>query len=157
MIRKDRIVCWLQRAYMVFAVVWIIAFTSGYVRLAFCTGPSMLPTYSEWNVNFMVRTGRYELTDVVGINTEYGRVSKRIVACPGDHLRITNSQIKVNGEILRQPFVATMLWNLMGQYDVDIVLGEDEYYVLGDNRCYSMDSRHWGPVKESQILGEMLL
>ena len=142
---------------MVFAVVWVIAFTSGYVRLAFCTGPSMLPTYSEWNINFMVRTGKYELTDVVGINTEYGRVSKRIVACPGDHLRITNSQIKVNGEILRQPFVATMLWNPAGDYDIELTLGEDEYFVLGDNRCYSMDSRHWGPIKESQILGEMVL
>lgn len=140
-----------------FAIVWVIAFASGYVRLAFCMGPSMMPTYSERNVNLMVRTGKYELADVVGINTEYGRVSKRIVACPGDHLCITNSQIKVNGDIMRQPFVATMLWNLMGQYDVDIVLGEDEYYVLGDNRCYSMDSRHWGPVKEEQILGKMLL
>ena len=115
---------------MVFAVVWVLAFGSGFVRLSFCTGPSMLPTYGEKNVNLMVRTGNYELMDVVGIDTEYGRASKRIVACPGDHLCITNSQIQVNGEILRQPFVATMLWNLMGQYDVDIVLGEDEYYVL---------------------------
>ena len=153
---KETVVCWLKRAYMVFAVVWVLAFGSGFVRLSFCTGPSMLPTYSERNVNLMVRMGSYELTDVVGIETEYGRASKRIVACPGDHLCIMDSQIQVNGEILRQPFVATMLWNLMGQYDVDIVLGEDEYYVLGDNRCYSMDSRHWGPIKESQILGEML-
>ena len=153
---KKTAVCWLRKVYIALGIVWIIAFASGYVRLAFCTGASMLPTYSERNVNIMVRTGSYELTDVVGIDTEYGRVSKRIVACPGDHLCITNSQIQVNGEILRQPFVATMLWNLMGQYDVDIVLGEDEYYVLGDNRCYSMDSRHWGPIKESQILGEML-
>ena len=153
---KKTAVCWLRKVYIALGIVWIIAFASGYVRLAFCTGASMLPTYGEKNVNLMVRTGNYELMDVIAIDTEYGRVSKRIVACPGDHLCITNSQIKVNGKILRQPFVATMLWNLMGQYDVDIVLGEDEYYVLGDNRCYSMDSRHWGPIKESQILGEML-
>lgn len=154
---RKTVVCWLQRMYIVFAIVWVIAFASGYVRLAFCMGPSMMPTYSERNVNLMVRTGKYELADVVGINTEYGRVSKRIVACPGDHLCITNSQIKVNGDIMRQPFVATMLWNPAGDYDIELTLGEDEYFVLGDNRCYSMDSRDWGPVKESQILGEMLL
>lgn len=141
---------------MVFAIVWVLAFSSGFVRLSFCTGPSMLPTYGERNLNFMVRTGSYELTDVIGIDTEYGRASKRIVACPGDHLCITNSQIKVNGKILRQPFVATMLWNPAGEYDLDITLGKDEYFVLGDNRLNSMDSRHWGPIKESQILGEML-
>lgn len=153
---KKTAVCWLRKVYIALGIVLIIAFASGYVRLAFCTGASMLPTYGERNVNIMVRTGSYELTDVVGIDTEYGRVSKRIVACPGDHLCITNSQIKVNGEILRQPFVATMLWNPAGEYDLDITLGEDEYFVMGDNRCYSMDSRHWGPIKESHILGEML-
>lgn len=139
-----------------FAIVWVLAFGSGFVRLSFCAGPSMLPTYGEKNVNLMVRTGNYELMDVVGIDTEYSRVSKRIVACPGDHLCITNSQIKVNEKILRQPFVATMLWNPAGEYDLDITLGKDEYFVLGDNRLNSMDSRHWGPIKESQILGEML-
>ncbi|MBQ4543405.1 MAG: signal peptidase I [Clostridia bacterium] len=153
---KETAICWLKRAYMVFAIVWVLAFSSGFVRLSFCTGPSMLPTYGERNLNFMVRTGSYELTDVIGIDTEYGRASKRIVGCPGDHLCITNSQIKVNGKILRQPFVATMLWNPAGEYDLDITLGKDEYFVLGDNRLNSMDSRHWGPIKESQILGEML-
>lgn len=153
---KETAVCWLQRGYIMFAIVWILAFGSGFVRLSFCTGPSMLPTYRERNVNLMVRTGSYELTDVIGIETKYGRASKRIVACPGDHLCITNSQIKVNGKILRQPFVATMLWNPAGEYDLELTLGKDEYFVMGDNRCYSMDSRHWGPIKEEQILGEML-
>lgn len=153
---KERAICWLRRAYIMFAIVWVLAFGSGFVRLSFCTGPSMLPTYGERNVNLMVRTGKYEVTDVIGIDTEYGRVSKRIVACPGDRLCITGSQIKVNGQILPQPYVASKLWNPAGEYDLDITLSDDEYYVLGDNRLQSMDSRHWGPIKEDHILGEML-
>lgn len=157
MSKKEKVVCWLQRAYIIFAVVWILAFGSGFVRLAYCTGPSMLPNYKNEQFHFLVKTNDYEVNDVVGINTEYGRVSKRIVAVPGDHLCITGSQIKVNGEILPQPYVATMLWNPAREYDLALTLGEDEYYVLGDNRLHSMDSRHWGPIKESQILGEMYL
>ena len=76
---------------------------------------------------------------------------KRIVGLPGEEIAIVNGQVYVNNALLLEPYVASERsstnWGPR-------VLGPNEYLVLGDNRNNSNDSRNFGPVTESQIIGK---
>lgn len=78
---------------------------------------------------------------------------KRIVALPGELVEIRGGVIYVNGEAVTEPFPHDMT-----PYDMPpIVLGPLSYFVLGDNRSNSNDSRAFGPVTLDEILGRVWL
>ena len=81
---------------------------------------------------------------------------KRVIAVPGDRLRIDHGTVYINGEILREPYLPekwtySNSWPATGQ---DYVLPPDHYFVMGDNRNHSSDSRVFGPIDASSILGK---
>ncbi len=84
---------------------------------------------------------------------------KRIIGLPGDEVIIDNSQIEIknaaypNGVLLNESQYLSPEVTTGGQ--VDVRLGSDEYFVLGDNRPSSSDSRVWGLVKRSEIVGRV--
>ena len=76
---------------------------------------------------------------------------KRVIGVPGDRVSIRNGQVFLNGNRLEEPYITSR-----GGSDADVVeLEEKEYFVLGDNRRGSNDSRNWGPVPEEYILGKV--
>jgi signal peptidase I len=80
---------------------------------------------------------------------------KRIIAQPGDHLRITHAQVFINGKLLKEdylpePWTWSDTWN-NGNEDV---VPADSYFVMGDNRNHSTDSRFLGYQKKDQFLGK---
>lgn len=76
---------------------------------------------------------------------------KRIVAEPGDRIAIAGGRVSVNGEFLDEPYLT-----LRGDANMHPVQMDDgEYFVLGDNRSGSRDSRHWGPLPADQIIGKV--
>lgn len=81
---------------------------------------------------------------------------KRIVALPGETVTMDEGQIYINGVALDEPYVAELCQTYSCQ-DRKWVLGEDEYFVLGDNRNHSRDSHDFGPIKRSQIIGKVLM
>lgn len=84
---------------------------------------------------------------------------KRIIGLPGDEVIVGNSEITIknssypNGVVLNESQYLSSDVNTGGQMDVR--LGSDEYFVLGDNRPSSSDSRVWGLVKRSEIVGRV--
>ena len=90
-----------------------------------------------------------ESGDEVTIENSYKMVIKRIVGVPGDHVQIESGVLKINGAIEKR----AGLYNF--PVDYDHVLGEGEYYILGDNRRVSRDSSEYGPVKGSWIYGKV--
>jgi signal peptidase I len=80
---------------------------------------------------------------------------KRILAVPGDTVEVRDNSIIVNGKALPEPYIPEDFQTLAGAYTKGrtITLGEDEYFACGDNRPYSSDSRAWGPIKKSDIVG----
>ncbi len=80
---------------------------------------------------------------------------KRIIGLPGETVEIDEfGQVFINGEILEEGFGREVIED-MGIWDYPITLGEDEFFVLGDNRNESEDSRFGdvGPIKRERILG----
>jgi signal peptidase I len=81
---------------------------------------------------------------------------KRVIAEPGDTIAIVNNAYVVNGEPLPEPYIPDSFETLGGAFlkDRTVSLQEDEYFVSGDNRPYSSDSRAWGPISKKDIVGK---
>lgn len=75
---------------------------------------------------------------------------KRIVGLPGDHLVVSENKVEVNGKKLDESYISK---NVSTQGSVDTTLKPGEYFVMGDNRPYSFDSRSWGILPKEDIVG----
>jgi signal peptidase I len=122
-------------------------------------GASMEPTFQ--NGNYLVvdiisyKFGTPERGDVVVFHYPGNRslyYIKRIVGLPSDRVTILDGKILINGEAVKEeylpPFVNTDAFS-----NTDFKLTDTQYFVLGDNRSASFDSRSWGPLEESDIVG----
>jgi signal peptidase I len=76
---------------------------------------------------------------------------KRVVGLPGETMRMFDGKVFVNEEVLDEPYLSQKDHSNASE----ITLGEGEYYVLGDNRAHSNDSRSWGAVPEANIRGKV--
>lgn len=76
---------------------------------------------------------------------------KRVIGQPGDRVSIADGRVSVNGRLLSEPYLDTFGHTHMHQ----IELADGEYFVLGDNRTGSRDSRHWGPLPADHIIGKV--
>lgn len=74
---------------------------------------------------------------------------KRVVGLPYEKVTISKGQVYINGVLLAEPYVKYQAGR-SGSYE----LGADEFFVLGDNRPDSDDSRNWGVVKRDEIIGK---
>jgi signal peptidase I len=85
---------------------------------------------------------------------------KRVIGLPGETVEIHNGTVTVwsdaypDGLVLDEPYIAN---NNIKIDNYSRVLNNDEYFVLGDNRAGSLDSRAWGPVPKSLIIGRPIL
>lgn len=80
---------------------------------------------------------------------------KRIVGLPNEEIEIDEGKVRVNGKPLDEPYVDAKL-NLSARSITPLKLDPDNYFVMGDNRDNSSDSRIWGPVKLELIYGKYL-
>lgn len=81
---------------------------------------------------------------------------KRIIGLPGELVKIDSTgAIFVNGKQLNEPYITQANPALVtGQPStIERYLNQDEYWVMGDNRNHSSDSREWGPLQKSSIIG----
>ncbi len=76
---------------------------------------------------------------------------KRVVGLPGETMRMFDGKVFVNEEVLDEPYLSQKDHSNASE----ITLGAGEYYVLGDNRAHSNDSRSWGAVPDANIRGKV--
>ncbi|TSC92685.1 MAG: signal peptidase I [Candidatus Berkelbacteria bacterium Licking1014_85] len=152
-----------------FAFVIILAFLMRYilVQTYLVDGVSMIPNFKDKQLVIVDKLS-YRLREPVrgeiivfhppqDSNTNY---IKRIVGLPEDKIKITHNTIYINNEKLVEPYLPDddkTLINNSNIGELDKTLKNNEYFVLGDNRRNSQDSRAIGPIPKTNIVGRVFL
>ncbi|SRR6266567_591334 len=148
---------WLRDVLIsVGASVLIIMFLYQPVRVE---GTSMLPRLEDHDRLF-INKFVYHFTsihrgDVVVFHYPRDPVKsyiKRVIAVPGDRLRIDRGQVVLNGKALKEPYVPEEYRDTKSEQEM--VVPEDTYFMMGDHRSISSDSREFGPVDRDLIYGK---
>ena len=146
---KNRTLNYIIEVLLIFAVLAIFLFM--FFWPVYTRGSSMEPTIADGDMLIVSRilgrsSGRGSL---VLAQVADGNIVKRLVALPGDHVYIQGYYVKINGAVF-----AVLPW---AGANIDLVLGYDEHFLLGDNLGASIDSRHFGPISQRQISGRIIL
>ncbi len=116
-------------------------------------GASMDKTLENGQILLLYKLGNVKRYDIVVLDEEIEDeiIIKRIIGMPNDTVEIKNGKIYVNDEEIEEEYA----YGQTSDYD-KITLGDDEYFILGDNRPISKDSRYFGPVKKDEIIGKVI-
>lgn len=122
-------------------------------------GTSMLPMLEDQDRLFInklaYRVGDIQRGDVVVFLYPHDHEKsyiKRVIALPGDTLRIDHGQVYVNGNKIAEPYVPPRFDDDRSQPEMNVP--PHEYFVMGDHRSISSDSRDFGPVDRNLIYGK---
>lgn len=155
---KKNIMEWLQSliealiiAGILFVFFWPLKIEGTSMENTFFTGDRVIMSRA------LVYAGKFERGDLlvckIKKDGEDKNIIKRLIGLPGDHIEIKDGYVYLNGTPLQEDYLKEE--ETIG--DEDIILAEDEYYVLGDNRAVSLDSREEGPLNRRQLIGKVLL
>lgn len=150
---------------IVTAIAVLLVGTVGIYRVA---GDSMAPTLSPGSLVLVERLGAppggHRLGELVAFRAPLGwetageTLVKRIVGLPGDVITIYEGAVHRNGTPLDEPYLSNgATTEARGRQIGEWVLTGDQYFLLGDNRRPSLDSRLFGPVSGSLIIGRLLI
>ncbi|MGN0368331.1 MAG: signal peptidase I [Wujia sp.] len=158
------------RGFWQWVLLVFIAVIVGYAFVTFCfqtvtvVGPSMNPTLKDGQIvviekmsTNLSKINRFDIICFAQRDAGSYYDIKRVVGLPEERIRLSNGDIYINGERLKEtPFHATISMNGVAQEE--ITLGEDEYFVLGDNVNNSEDSRYTnvGNISKTEIKGKVI-
>ena len=120
-------------------------------------GTSMEPTLVNGDIVLLTKTTRFTRGELCGFSWNNKLLIKRVIGVPGDWIEIdTNGTVYLNGEMLDEPYAQQLA---VGECDLEFPfqVPQEEYFVLGDMRESSIDSRTTliGCVKKDQIVGKV--
>jgi signal peptidase I len=154
-----------QWVFVVFlAAVAYLLLSRFVLQLVQVQGQSMVPTLHDTERYFLNRCiyclRQPQRGDVVVLKdpSDGDYAVKRIVALSGDSVYFKGGRVYVNGQRLREPYLyPNMPTYTCGNVEEELVVcGRNQFFVLGDNRGNSYDSRIYGPVSRANILGALV-
>ena len=152
-------------------IIIVVKLIQGYLIQPFIVdGGSMLPTYHNGEfllvdkLSYMLHTPHrgdvmiFKLYENNNNPYEGKHLIKRVIGLPGERVKVEDGVTTIfnkqnpNGFVIDEPFV-----NYKDPHkNVDITLDEHHYFMMGDNRAQSYDSRDWGPLNDKDVKGQVL-
>lgn len=153
-----------------YAIIGGAVFLLSYIfigQLLRVTGDSMIPNFHDGEQiiaeKVSIQFEELKRGDIVIFkhpSDEDKLIIKRIIGMPNESARITEGNVYINGKILEEPYLPTSATTTAGKVfkdGVEVLIPENSYMLLGDNRNNSTDSREWGFVKKDRITAKAFL
>lgn len=135
---------------IIIVVVLIRSFIATPIKV---NGTSMDPTLKEGETMILNKIGMtfkgIKRFDIVVVKTADTYLIKRVIGLPGDSIKYSDGKLYINEKVVDDPYSKTQTED----FD-EVKLKKNEYFVMGDNRAVSKDSRMIGPVTKSEIKGK---
>lgn len=135
---------------IVVVVVLIRTFIITPVRV---DGDSMKNTLKNGDILLLYKLSSINRFDIIVLDEEKDneKIIKRVIGLPGETVAIKNGKIYINDKVIDDEYA----YGETSDYN-KVTLKDDEYFILGDNRLISKDSRYFGPIKDNEIKGKIV-
>lgn len=153
-IKEDVLFLLLKIAIFLILLLIMFLFVFGIYR---CDDNMMAPAFKDGDLAVYYRLQNvYQSSDIVVVEKNREMQIRRIVAVSGDSVEITADGLKVNGYLQQESGIYMETLAYTEGISFPLTVGEDEYFVLGDNRTNAKDSRIYGTVSKEEIKGTVI-
>jgi signal peptidase I len=145
------------------SLIFVLVLTNFVVKPIKVNGDSMYPTLKDQSLGFsniltysLVGVNRYDIV-IVYVESMDEYLVKRVIGLPNETIEVKDDKVYINGEMISQDFLDE---NYKSQFPIftigfeSVTLGDDEVFLMGDNRPYSSDSRVFGAFKLDDIIAK---
>ena len=152
LLKKSYVKEFLPYFIIILVVVFVKMFVVSPIRV---NGASMNPTLNDKDIMILneisYRFSEIERFNIVVVKEENEYLIKRIIGLPREKIEYKDNKLYIDGKYVKEDF------KHMETMDFSTTLGEDEYFIMGDNRTNSTDSRIFGPISRDEIIGKTSL
>ena len=135
-------------SYVIIIVV-VVLFRTFIATPVMVSGTSMDPTLKDKEIMILNKMDKkFKRFEIVVLKTDHGDIIKRVIGLPGETIAAENGNIYINGRKIKYKYGSGTTKDFER-----VKIGKNEYFVLGDNRENSMDSRYYGAFNISKIKG----
>ena len=145
--------------WIILAAVVIVLINKFWVTVFIVDGESMEPNMHDKELSLLnvssYNTADPKRGDVVVVrypgDPDHKKYVKRVIGLPGEKLEIKNSQVYINDNLQEEYYIA---YELPTDPDKVVEIKKDQFFLMGDNRPVSNDSRYFGAVEKRFIVGQ---
>lgn len=147
--------------FLLYAAIFLATFGISFLLFgaSYIPSGSMEPTlsvghkYPYFKLNYVFTNP--DRGDIIIYDREGVVYCKRVIGLPGDHIELYDGTVRINGEVVDEPYANGFTYPFQSY---EYFVPDGEYFLLGDNRENSRDSRFWDYpyIKKSQILGHLI-
>jgi len=155
--------CWSLALILVLSALSYLVISQFVIQSVQVVGVSMYPTLVDsghyWLERYSYLVRAPQRNDIVAVRDPQDNtlIVKRIIATPGQFVCLKNGKVYVDGQLLKEPYLLpgtpTYAYDRNGN---EFISFGDKYFVMGDNRNVSLDSRIFGAVPRQDILGKVV-
>lgn len=140
--------------YVLIIVIALIIRAYFFIIIA-VEGPSMEPNLKQGQIMLLNKRAylkeKPKRFDIIVTKVEGVRIIKRIIGLPGEIVKYENNKLYINNQEVK----TNIQFTKTGNFPREIRVRDGYYFIMGDNRSASVDSRIFGSIKESEIIGNV--